>query len=242
MNEMIYDKGLSTMISWQNKDHYGHTIPAKTQAKMYRLRKWHQRTRMKRGAEYNVHQALQYIIQTSSKMGLPRSVRENAAVIYRKAARNDLIRGRSIEGMAATALYAGCRQCNFPRSLDEISKSSGISKKEIGRNYRFISRNLSLKILPIKPQDFLNRFTSKLKLTQQSLQKANELIEKGHETNTITGCSPSGIAAAAIYIASILCDERKTQKEVAETAGVTEVTIRNRYREFCDKLNINIAV
>jgi transcription initiation factor TFIIB len=144
--------------------------------------------------------------------------------------------------MAATALYAGCRQCNFPRSLDEISKASDISKKEIGRNYRFLSRNLALRILPTKPQDFLNRFSNKLKLTNASTQKARDLIEKGLETNTITGCSPPGIAAAAIYIASILCDERKTQREIAETAGVTEVTVRNRYKELCDKLNIHIAV
>jgi transcription initiation factor TFIIB len=144
--------------------------------------------------------------------------------------------------MAAAAIYTGCRQCNIPRSLDEISKASGISKKEISRNYRFISKELSLKILPTKPQDFLNRFSSRLGLSIETTQKARELInEMLHDCKT-SGCSPSSITAAAIYVATILCGERKTQEEVAKVSGVTEVTIRSRYKELCNKLNIDIAI
>ncbi|HJK73088.1 MAG TPA: transcription initiation factor IIB, partial [Methanocorpusculum sp.] len=53
---------------------------------------------------------------------------------------------------------------------------------------------------------------------------------------------PTGVAAAAIYISSILSGERRTQREVADVAGVTEVTIRNRYKELAEQLDIEIIL
>ena len=242
MNELIFDKGLSTTIGWQNRDHYGNRIPARNQAQLRRLRKWHRRTTMRKGNAQNLHRALQYITQISSFMSLPRAVRENAAAIYRKASRNDLIRGRSINGFAAATVYAGCRRCNLPRSLDEVSEASGIDKKEIGRNYRFMSKELSLKILPVRPQEYLNRFANSLKLKGDAIQEARDLINKTLENKTISGCSPASIAAAAIYVASLLHHDKKTQKEIAETAGVTEVTIRNHYKKIVNNLNLDVAI
>ncbi|MBS3777700.1 MAG: transcription initiation factor IIB [Candidatus Thermoplasmatota archaeon] len=242
MNELIFDKGLSTTIGWQNRDHYGNRIPARKQAQLRRLRKWHRRTTMRKGNAHNLHRALQYITQISSSMSLPRAVRENAAAIYRKASRNDLIRGRSINGFAAATVYAGCRRCNLPRSLDEVSDASDIDKKEIGRNYRFMSKELSLKLLPVRPQEYLNRFANSLNLKGDAIQEARDLITKTLENKTISGCSPASIAAAAIYVASLLHHDKKTQKEIAETAGVTEVTIRNHYKKIVNTLNLDVAI
>ncbi len=242
MNELIFDKGLSTTIGWQNRDHYGNKIPARNQSQLRRLRKWHRRTTMRKGNAQSLHQALKYISQISSTMSLPRPVRENAAAIYRKSSRKDLIRGRSIHGFAAATVYAGCRRCNLPRSLDEVSEASGIDKKEIGRNYRFMSKKLSLKLLPVRPQEYLNRFANALKLESDAIREARDLIDKTLENKKISGCSPASIAAAAIYVASLLCHDKKTQKEIAEAAGVTEVTIRNHYKKIVNNLQLDVAI
>jgi transcription initiation factor TFIIB len=175
-------------------------------------------------------------------MGLPRTIRENAALIYRSAATRNLIRGRSIEGIAAAAIYAASRRCDIPRTLDEISSATNIPRKEIGRKYRYLARELELKLKPTTPHDYITRFANDLKLKGKTRTKALEILETASEKELTAGRGPTGVAAAALYIASVLCDERRTQKEVAEVSGVTEVTIRNRYKELSEKLNIEITL
>jgi len=240
MTYMRHDKGLSTTISWQNRDAYGHTIPPRNRAQLYRLRKWHTRTRISNGTERNLVLALSTLDRMSSSLNLPRNVRETAAMIYRKAARGKLTRGRTVEGITAAVLYAACRQCNVPRTLEEISNVAQMKKKEIGRNYRNISRKLELKLLPTTPQDYISRFCSTLKLSNDVVIKTINILKKATKKELTSGRGPTGMAAAAIYIASVICGERITQREVAETAGVTEVTIRNRYKELAKKLDIDV--
>ena len=237
-----HDKGLTTNISWQNKDAYGKSIPTRNRAQIYRLRKWQTRTRISDSTERNLALALSSLDRMSSTLGLPRNVRETAAMIYRKAVRRKLIRGRSIEGVSAAVLYAACRQCNVPRTLDEISKVANMTKKEIGRNYRNISHQLQLRLLPTTPYDYISRFSSILNLSSDVQAKTNEILKKASQQELTSGRGPTGLAAAALYMASVLCNERRTQREVAETAGVTEVTIRNRYKELAKKLDIDIIM
>ncbi|MCJ2563779.1 MAG: transcription initiation factor IIB, partial [Candidatus Thermoplasmatota archaeon] len=154
----------------------------------------------------------------------------------------NLIRGRSIEGVVAASLYAACRQCNVPRTLDEIAGSSRVGRKEIGRTYRFMTRQLKLKLLPTKPQDYVSRFCSMLRLSGEVQSKAIEILKDASDRELTSGRGPTGVAAAAISISSILANERRTQREVADVAGVTEVTIRNRYKELTDKLGIEIEL
>src|SRR2546428_569761 len=160
---------------------------------------------------------------------------------WREASRHR-IRGRSIEGVVAASLYAACRQCNVPRTLDEIANSSRVGRKEIGRTYRFMTRELKLKLMPTKPQDYVSRFCSELKLTGEVQSRAVEILKDAQDKELTSGRGPTGVAAAAIYIASILCNERRTQREVADVAGVTEVTIRNRYKELTEKLGIKVEL
>jgi len=242
MTYTIHDKGLSTTIGWQNRDAYGKSIPTRNRAQLYRLRKWQARTRISDSTERNLAIALSSLDRMSSTLGLPRNVRETAAMIYRKAVRRKLIRGRSIEGVSASVLYAACRQCNVPRTLEEISSVAQIKKKEIGRNYRNISRKLELKLLPTTPQDYISRFCSQLKLSNDVQVKTIEIIKHAARKELTSGRGPTGLAAAALYIASVLCGERRTQREVADVAGVTEVTIRNRYKELAKKLDIEIVM
>ncbi|HEC80907.1 MAG TPA: transcription initiation factor IIB [Thermoplasmatales archaeon] len=238
----IHDKGLSTVIGWKNKDSYGKSIPTRSRAQLYRLRKWQRRIRVSNATERNLAVALSELDRMASAMGLPRNVRETAAMVYRKAVIKNLIRGRSIEGVAAAALYAACRQCGVPRTLDEIADASRVSRKEIGRTYRFIARELGLKLMPTSPQDYISRFCSELKLSGDVQAKAIEILKEAADKELTSGRGPTGVAAAAIYIASILCGERRTQREVADVAGVTEVTIRNRYKELAERLDIDIIL
>jgi len=240
MTYRLHDKGLSTSISWQNRDAYGHSIPTRNRAQLYRLRKWHNRTRISDGTEKNLSLALSSLDRMSSLLTLPRNIRETAAMIYRKAAKQKLTRGRTIEGITAAVLYAACRQCNLPRTLGEISKVSEVKKKDVGRNYRNISRRLKLRILPTVPQDYISRFCGRLNLSTDVQIKAIEILKKASSEDLTSGRGPTGMAAAAIYISSVLCGERRTQREVSEVAGVTEVTIRNRYKELAFKLDIDI--
>ncbi len=242
MTYTIHDKGLSTMIDWRNRDSYGKTISSKNRAQLYRLRKWQRRIRVSNATERNLAFALSELDRMASALGLSRNVRETAAVVYRKAVDKNLIRGRSIEGVAAAALYAACRQCNVPRTLDEIAEVSRVSRKEIGRTYRFVSRELALKLMPTSPIDYIPRFCSGLSLKGDVQAKGIEILRQAAEKELTSGRGPTGVAAAAIYIASILCGDRRTQREVADVAGVTEVTIRNRYKELAEELDIEIIL
>ena len=237
----IHDGGLSTMIDWKNKDIYGRDIPTRNRAQWYRLRKWQRKIRISGAKERNLAFALSELDRSSSKLGLPKSIREDASKVYRDAVDHKLIRGRSIEGVVAAAIYIACRRCHVPRTLDEIAEVSRVTKKEVGRTYRFLTRELNIKLPPTSPVDYVPRFASELGLSGEAQARAIEIINQARANGLNSGRGPTGMAAAALYIASILLNERKTQKEIADVTGVTEVTIRNRYSEITKLLDILIS-
>ncbi len=236
------NKGLVTEIDQYNRDIRGSKISSKKQAQLYRMRKWHKRASIASSMERNLAIALSELDRIGSYLGLPDSIREAAALMYRKCIEKGLIRGRLIESVVASVLYAICREYGIPRTLDEISTISGVEKKEIGRTFRFISRELELKVPLTDPTHYIPRFASTLKLSGKVQEKAIDLLKKAISKGLISGRGPTGVAAAAVYIASAVEGERRTQKEVADVAGVTEVTIRNRYRELKRELNLKITI
>jgi transcription initiation factor TFIIB len=236
--QTMHDKGLTTTIDWQDKDAYGRSLSSEKRSQMNRLRKWQERIRTKDAGERNLQFALSEIDRMASALGVPRSVREVASVIYRRALNEDLIRGRSIEGVATSALYAACRKEGIPRSLEEISDVSRVERKEIGRTYRYVSQELGLEMKPVDPKKYVPRFSSELDLPEEVQKEAKHIIEETAEQGLLSGKSPTGYAAAAIYAASLLCNEKRTQREVADVAQVTEVTIRNRYQEQIEAMDI----
>jgi transcription initiation factor TFIIB len=227
----MHDKGLTTTIDWKNKDAYGRSISASKRAQMSRLREWQQRIRTKDATERNLQFALSEIDRMASALGLKQNIREVASVTYRQALDEDLIRGRSIEGVASACLYAACRIENVPRSLEEIESASRVERKEISRTYLYIEQELGLQIKPVDPAQYVSRFCSELGLDEEVKKKAKYIIDVCKEVDLLSGKSPTGFAAAAIYAAARLCDKDVTQREVAEVSNVTEVTIRNRYQE-----------
>ena len=233
-----HDGGLPTVIYKRNKDYNGRPIPTRNQAQIDRIRKWNTRIRISGAGERNLAFALGEIDRRSSNLNLPKNVRIEASVIYKKAAKKNIVRGRSIEGVVASSIYAACRCCNVPRTLEEISEVSKVSKKEVARNYRFLSRELNLNLKPTSPADYIPRFVSKIGLSNEAESKAILIIDEASKKGLTSGKGPTGVAAAALYIASVLLGERKTQKEVANASGVTEVTIRNRYKELSKHLDV----
>ena len=240
MTVMVHDKGLSTDIGWGNRDTYGNVVPTKNRAQLFRMRKWQNRTRASTSADRNLSLALTELNRLASKIGLHRQVREAAAMLYRRAVNQNLVRGRSVEGVAAAALYGACRSCEVPRTLNEITEASRASKKEVGRTYRYISRELKLNLQPASPVVYINRFCKELELPGHVENAAIRILNQAVEAELTSGRGPTGVAAAAIYIASVLYNMRKTQKQIAATVGVTEVTIRNRYKELAENLDITV--
>ena len=230
----MHDKGLSTNIDWRNKDAYGNSLGSRQRQKMQRLRKWNERFRTRDAKERNLKQALGEIDRMASALGLPDNVRETASVIYRRALEEDLLPGRSIEGVATSCVYAAARQAGVPRSLDEINDVSRVSKDEIARTYRYVIRELGLEVKPADPASYVPRFASSLGLSDEAQHRARELLENAKEKGVHSGKSPVGLAAAAVYAAALLTNEKTTQAKVSEVADISEVTIRNRYHELLE--------
>jgi len=228
-----FDKGLGTSIG-QKSDVYN--LGSKERNKYFRLRKW--QYRISTAIERNLKLALDELKRVSSYLKLPKSVEEESARVYTMAVQKGLVRGRSMESVVAGALYAACRRHEVPRTLDELSEASGIDKKEIGRTYRFITRELGIRILPSNPVDYIPRFASALKLTAETQSKAVDILHQAQKAELTSGRGPTGIAAASLYVAALSNNEKRTQREVADIAGVTEVTIRNRYKELLKELKL----
>ncbi|CAI49214.1 transcription initiation factor TFB [Natronomonas pharaonis DSM 2160] len=231
---MMHDKGLSTNIDWRDQDAYGNSLDSRQRQKMQRLRKWNERFRTRDSKERNLKQALGEIDRMASALGLPDNVRETASVIYRRALDENLLPGRSIEGVSTASVYAAARQAGVPRSLDEVAGVSRVEKSEIARTYRYVVRELGLEVQPADPESYVPRFASELELSEEAENRARQLLQNAKEQGVHSGKSPVGLAAAAVYAASLLTNEKTTQAAVSEVADISEVTIRNRYHELLE--------
>ena len=229
-----HDMGVSTEIGKGSGELY--KVSGEKRAQYYRLRKWHKR--LTKSKDRNLGFALSELNSMISNLNLPESVHEEVARLYEKAVDQGLVRGRSMESIISALLYIVARKQGTPRTLDEISDASGIEKREIGRAYRYVARELGLRILPAKPQDYVPRFAGKLQLSGEVQARARNILEEAREKDLRSGKGPVGLAAAALYIAAVLEGEKRTQREVADVVGVTEVTIRNRYKELAEKLGL----
>jgi len=229
--EMLHDHGLGTRVGWRDEDASGQSLSAEKAHRMHRLRTWEKRVRANDAKERNLQFALGEIDRMASAIDVPVSVRKTAAVIYRRALGDDLIRGRSIEGVATAVLYAACRQDGIPRSLDDVIAVSRVDKTEVGRAHRYLCSELGLELLPFEPAAFVPQIASKLGLSQDAQREAIEIVGAAGEKGLHSGKAPAGLAGAALYAASRGSSEEPTQREVADSASVTEATIRNRYRE-----------
>ncbi|QQR92285.1 MAG: transcription initiation factor IIB [Candidatus Iainarchaeum archaeon] len=241
MKYVKLNKGLVTMIDRRGSDSRGNKLSSKSKAQMYRLIKWHKRASISSSMQRNLSIALTELRRVASYLNIPEQLVEAAALLYRKTVKKGLIRGRLIEAVVAAVLYTVCRTYQVPRTLNEMAEASGLTKKEIGRTYRFLVRELKLEVPLTNPIHYIPRFASELNLSGEVQEEGRKILEDAIGKGLISGRGPTGVAAAAVYIAGLLKGERRTQKEVANVAGVTEVTIRNRYRELKKRLDIEVS-
>ena len=239
---MIHDKGLSTTIGWQDRDFSGRKLSPEKRAKLYRLRKWHRRSKVSDSTQRNLAHALSEMSKISYKLNLPRNVIETSSMIYRRAIQKQLIRGRTIQSVAVASIYMACRQCGVIRTLEDVAGAANITKKEAARNYRFLLRELKPSVPQVNPRGYISKIVNNLALSGETERLAMVILNQASEMKLTGGRGPAGMAAACIYISSQLTNERRTQGEISKEAQVTEVTIRNRYKELAQRMDFEVCI
>ena len=234
----IHDKGLATTMDWS--DYHNRSLTSERRAQIYRLRKWQRRTRVSSAAERNLAFALAQIDRMASQLALPRGVKEEAALIYRKALEKNMTRGRSIDALAAAALYVACQESKIPRTLNEIAETSQVSVTEVDKSRKSILRQLSIRLSPVASFDFIPRIVSNLGLDGKIQAQATKLARRCERKGITQMCDPRSVAAAAVYIASVRCGKKVPQLAIADVMRLSEVTIRNALRKICDGLRIKM--
>jgi len=234
----MHDMGLATIIGQADKDATGKPLSSSMRSTIERLRTWDSRSQVHEPVDRNFRQAFSELDRLKDKLAVGDAVVEKAAYIYRKALEKGLVRGRSISALIASALYAACRDTETPRTLKDIGSASNIKRKDIARCYRLLLRELGLKMPVVDPIKCVARIASKAELSEKTKREAAKILKTAEENKISAGKDPMGLAAAALYVACVTNGENKTQRDVAEAAGVTEVTIRNRYKGL--KLALNL--
>jgi transcription initiation factor TFIIB len=238
----INDMGLSTTIGWQDVDASGKRLGPDERARLSRLRKWQRRSKMSDSYQRNLSEALSEIGKVSYSLSLPRNVVETSSVIYRRAVKSQLVRGRTIKNIAVACVYMACRQCCVLRSLGEVAEAGDISRKEAARNYRLLVNALDAPMPQVDPQSYISKIVNKLRLRGETERLAKIIFNAASELKLTLGRGPQGIAAACVYISCKIMGEDRTQSQIAMTAQITEVTVRNRYKELTRQLTFNIPL
>lgn len=231
------DRGLPTRIG----PHYnakGRVIPSSFQTR--RLKKWQSWSVETKSSDRNLLIATPELDRLSEVLAIPRVVKEEAMMVYRRALKKGLVRGRSIDTLVAAALYAACRKFQIAKGLSEISKKSKTDKKEVARNYRLLIRRLNLRQPITNNSIYIIKVAGNLGLSLATQEKAFSVIKKAQEKGLTAGKNPKTLAAAALYIACTLNNEKRTQKEIADEALITEVSVRNRYQELKTRLGFSL--
>ena len=233
-----HDMGLSTVIDRADRHAHDKSLPTSMKRMIERLRTWDGRSKVHESVDRIRRLVFSELDRLVDKLNVNDGVIEKAAYIYRKALERGLIRGRSISAMIAASLYAACRDIETPRTLKDISAISNIRKNDLARCHRLLFKELDLRMPVVDPVRCISRIASKAGLQERTQRRALEILRRAEETRTSAGKGPMGLAASALYVACIMENDNKTQKELAEAASVTEVTIRNRCKGLKAILNI----
>ena len=235
----LHDYGLSTDISSENRDSHGRFLDPYNRQNAQRMQKWQRRIRTSAAGERSLSIALSKISEAADVLRLPSSVVEEAAHIFRKSVKQSVSKSKSIAGMAAASLYLACRTSNVNRSLKEIADAAGVPDRAAARYYRLLASEVGKTYIPPPSvQKYISKLVNKEKINPKVERLALDLADRATESEISSGKTPSGLAAAYVYIASVICCEHIPQREIAEFAEVTEVTVRNRCREILEKFTI----
>jgi transcription initiation factor TFIIB len=248
--DIMYPQSISgTEISISPRDIEGHRMTMKGIRGIQRLRVLQRKMQMMRSHERHLSRILNEVQTIINQLGLPRQIQENAAYIYRVyMKKKGSSKSRSVRGAAAAAIFMASRITGNPVTIEELSKTTGIPKRDINRCYKTLRLAISelkpelVSKLHGSPEHFVTQIVSRLNLPIEVQAKAKEILENASKLGITSGKEPQGLAAAAVYMASILTNNKRTQHEIAEAARITEVTIRNRYKELMTALDIKYTL
>jgi transcription initiation factor TFIIB len=233
-----HDMGLATVIGRANRDASGRALTGQTRSSVERMRLWDSRSQANESRDRNLRQALGKLRMFAEKLGLSQDVVERGSYIYRKVLDRDLLRGRSISHLSAASLYAACREMEVPRTLKDVATVSNVKRKEIAKAYRLLIREMDIKMPVPNPLRMVSRIASGAKMSERTKRRALEILGAAERNGVSAGKDPMGLAAAALYVAATLEGATTTQKDIAQAANVTEVTVRNRYKNLKAALGI----
>ena len=227
-----YDMGLSTIMGKSNQDAGGHILDAAMRSRMERLRRWDLRIKTSTYNNRNLRDAFDQLHTSKDKLGLPDSIVEKTAYIYRKAQQRGLVRGRVISAVLDAAMYIACRELGIPKTLKEIAVANNIKRRTLAKSYRLLITELDIKIPIIDSTKCIIKISNTANLNEKTKRKAINIMYDLNRKEVPAGKDPMGIAATVLYIACLYTGEKRTQTDIAQAAGVTEVTLRNRYRQI----------
>lgn len=234
----VHDMNLSTIIGKTNKDSAGQLIDSGMQARMNRLRIWDSRTMYRDSSSRNFTTAFVLLGKLKDKLSLTPSIVEKTAYTYRKVQEDGLIRGRTIGAVLVACLYITCRELGVSRTIDELAEASNIRRKAIAKIYRDIVFHLERKIPQVNCFQCIDKIASKIELNEITTRHARDLMKNVLEQEFSAGKDPMGFAGAVLYVSLQMEGKTVRQIDIAEAAGVTEVTIRNRAKELKSKLHL----
>ena len=233
-----YDRGLSTVIGKINRDASGQQIDTAMRSRIGRWRTWDTRSQTSDSTKKNLQSAFMQLYTMKGILGLPDSVIEKIAYLYRKILEKGLVRGRTIKGAIAVATYIACRELEIPRTLKEIATISNLKEREIARVYRKVMFELDLKIPQDDPIKKIIRIANKCRTSEKAKRYAMKMMVEIIKKGISAGKNPMGLAGAVLYISCKNHNESITQRKIAEAAGVTEVTIRHDLDSIMKMLKI----
>ncbi len=235
----LHDYGLSTEIGNGLRDSRGRALDPYMRNSVGNMRRWQTRVRASSSQERGISNALGKMNEMSSTMNLPRSVLETAAHIYRIAVKMRVARSKSVIGITAASLYLACRKCGVGRSLKEVARSARVDERSLARYYRFVLREVEKEYVPPPSvQKYISKLVNIAKIDPKVERLALQLAGQTNNSSISGGKSPAGLAAAYVYVSSVMLSRHIPQRELAECAEVTEVTVRNRCREILDSFRI----
>ena len=173
-----------------------------------------------------------------TNLNLPDYIKVEAMHLYRRAFEKKLLKGRSINGMIAACIYFAIRTLKLPRTLQEVIDEASVEAKEVRRCYSALIRELELKVPNTDPGALVPKFIVEMGLDAEVEKITLELLKAFKSNLNTSGKDPKGIVAGALYLACRIKDKKVTQNQIAKTIGVTEVTLRSRYKELTKKLNL----
>ncbi|BES82601.1 transcription initiation factor IIB family protein [Pyrodictium abyssi] len=230
LTERVHDKGLTTYIYAPRNDIRARKLIA-IQASL------------RSHGHKKLIKVLQEANRVATRLQLPSRVAETMARIVRQLQSLGMIKKNNVNEYLAAAAVVAARIERHPLTMRDAADILGLNEQDVWRAYRRIVTRLKVRVAtPPKPQMYVSRIASKLGLSGEVEALATRFTVLLARTGLAQGKPPEALAAAAVYVSSILLDQKRNQLTVAKAIGVTDATIRNRYRDIVDNFYIEVRL